>query len=1253
MASSSCCLVALFFAIATVAAHGQSPQAGFISIDCGNSKSDYVDHSTNLAYVADDRFIDVGSDFYIQSNYINSSVPTLQLNLRSFPDGLRNCYTCSRCLRTTMTISDPSAIYTAEALSLATANSTSVCLVNTGGGTPFISSLELRPFENGDYGEYANASQSVVLVTRRNFGASDSVRFPDDPYDRVWSPYMDPSWSTLSSTLEVNNSGNMFEPPSAVMQSAVTPASGSQLAFSWDSVSPDDELYAVLHFAELQKLTGNSTRVFNITRNGDPRFQWYTPPYLSADGIHSTVPFEGYSRYEYVLNATSDSTLPPIINAFEVYSLMQLTQAATDSGDVDAMMAIKSHYQLKRNWMGDPCSPKAYVWDGLNCSYNTDPPRITNINLTSRGLTGEIYISFAMLEALKYLDLSHNNFSGAIPDFLGSLSSLIVLDLSFNNLTGTVPDSLENLVSLQILNLAGNNFNGSVPEKLCKRSDAGLLTLRLDKNGCNKASSSRSKTAIVVIIAAVSGLLLLVVILVAVVWNIRKQQGRTSKTSVQPRGVVYSQQREHQISFESRQFTYTQLENITNKFTKVIGKGGFGMVYHGCLETGKQVAIKMRSVSSPQGMKEFLAEAQNLTKIYHRNLVSLVGYCMDGNCLALVYEYMKQGSLRDYLRDKTGCAKVLSWGQRLQIALEAAQGLDYLHKGCKPPIIHRDVKSSNILLSEELEARIGDFGYHENYQLTEKSDVYSFGVVLLELITGRPPIVHGPGNVHIVKLIAASLSRGCIEEIMDETLQGEYDATSAWKILDLALRCTADAGSQRPTMFEVVTQLKSCSKPEIASDRSDVIYIEGFNMSREISSKMGRACWGQLFLLLHQHRLRNPNSSYWDTVTQVPYVSDDRFIDVGSDFDIQSSYINSSVPTQELNLRSFPDGVRNCYTLKPVPQNKLRPLKNGLYAEYVNASQSVVLVTRRNMGATKSLRFPDDPYDRVWNPYNGPSWLTLSTNSTVDNRDDLYEPPVAVMQTAVTPKRVRQLRFFWDSVSPGDELYAVLYFAELRNLTGKATRMFNVTRNGESRFSWYTPPYLSVGYIYSVVPFEGYYRYRYVLHATSNSTLPPIINAFEVYSLMQLTQAATDSRDGAEAARALEAIMWPHDQDSTLDERMVGILRRRYDIPEEYSLSAPEAGQRAFDPVPKGFALTADALEAGLRLPLHPIIVSCISLWRISPSQITPNSWRYLVAFLGECHYANIAPTRNLFLSCFRLFKGSGGYFLAARTRFR
>ena len=129
--------------------------------------------------------------------------------------------------------------------------------------------------------------------------------------------------------------------------------------------------------------------------------------------------------------------------------------------------------------------------------------------------------------------------------------------------------------------------------------------------------------------------------------------------------------------------------------------------------------------------------------------------------------------------------------------------------------------------------------------------------------------------------------------------------------------------------------------------------------------------------------------------------------------------------------------------------------------------------------------------------------------------------------------------------------------------------------------------------------------------------------------------------------------MWPHDLDSVVSGSSLEKLRERYYIPEEFVLVAPDPGQRSYDPIPRGFALTQDALEAGLRLPLHPLIVSCLSLWRISPSQVTPNSWRYLVAFLGECYYANITPTRNLFLSCFRLLKGPGGYFVSARAGFR
>ena len=143
------------------------------------------------------------------------------------------------------------------------------------------------------------------------------------------------------------------------------------------------------------------------------------------------------------------------------------------------------------------------------------------------------------------------------------------------------------------------------------------------------------------------------------------------------------------------------------------------------------------------------------------------------------------------------------------------------------------------------------------------------------------------------------------------------------------------------------------------------------------------------------------------------------------------------------------------------------------------------------------------------------------------------------------------------------------------------------------------------------------------------------------------TSSNPASSSDEKAARALEALMWPHDHDSTVGESSLGLLRDCYGIPEEFVLHAPEP--RCF----RGFALTLDAFEAGLRLPLHPVIVSCISWWRISPSQMAPNSWRYLVAFLGECHYAHITPTRALFLSCFRLTKGSGGYYLSARAGFR
>ncbi|KAG6502503.1 hypothetical protein ZIOFF_034784 [Zingiber officinale] len=280
-------------------------------------------------------------------------------------------------------------------------------------------------------------------------------------------------------------------------------------------------------------------------------------------------------------------------------------------------------------------------------------------------------------------------------------------------------------------------------------------------------------------------------------------------------------------------FPYSQLIDITNNFARIIGKGGFGVVFRGCLETGKQVAVKLHFQSSPQGEKQFVAEVQNLTRIHHMNLVELIGYCIDGEGLALVYEYMDHGSLHDHLRGKAG--RALSWSERLKIAIGAAEGLEYLHHKCHPPIIHRDIKSSNILLGPDLEAKIADFGlskayrgddetnvstnvvgtpgyvdpeYHNTLQLTAKSDVYSFGVLLFELLTGQLPLVPSSGKPHIMPRVTSILVNEPIDAIMDPRLGGQFDANSAWKVEELAEQCTQASGSQRPTMTKVILELK-------------------------------------------------------------------------------------------------------------------------------------------------------------------------------------------------------------------------------------------------------------------------------------------------------------------------------------------------------------------------------------------------------------------------------------------------------------
>ncbi|XP_073008266.1 putative leucine-rich repeat receptor-like serine/threonine-protein kinase At2g19230 [Typha latifolia] len=879
--------------LAAVQVHGQSPTIeGFISIDCG-ATSNSSDSITGIPYTTDDQFIETGTNHNVASNYIDSSIRKQYTTVRSFPEGDRNCYTLQPAIQgykyllragfmygnydgnnsvrangpllfdlhigvnlwDTVNITTTSSTHVYEAISVALGDFVSVCLTrrSDSSSTPFISLLEMRQLKSTLY-PTATSSSYIVLFTRVNFGATEDniIRYPGDPYDRIWKT-MNFTKDVLTTASKVNNYQNdHFEVPSVVHQTAAVAANvnGSTMGFRWDSEirSVGPYYYVNLHFSELEPLSGTDVREFDVYYNDELWYEHYRPPYLMSGYIYSTGPLRQSLQYKFTFNATQNATRPPLINAVEIYSLWSMADVSmTRIGDVEAMLAIKEAYKVKKNWMGDPCFPKQYGWDGLSCSIGGNDSRIIAVNLSSSGLVGQVSTFFSRLTAIKSLDLS------------------------YNNLTGKIPDSLADISSLNELNLTGNCI-AEIPDRLDKRSKDGSLKLSFDKcNGSNSTITAKKKTIttpLIIVLSVVPAILLLVVA-VLIVWKIRRRTQAVNSEAVQsqPSGgwqlnvdrgssqLTYSSHlsdvdhKDGQLPFESRQFMYTDLVNITKNFSQTLGKGGFGTVFHGSLEDGTEVAVKMCSLSSEQAPTLFLAEVENLSRVRHKNLVSLVGYCMDRGCLAVVYEYMPLGSLEDHLRGKAGLSRALSWAERLQIVLDAAQGLDYLYNGCPKPIIHRDIKSSNILLGKNLEAKVSDFGlskaFHsdlqthvsmtalafspgyvdpvclQSWKFNEKTDVYSFGVVLLEIITGEPPIQR-VGDVHIIERAQLRFGQGDIDAIVDPRLQRMYNTDSVWKVAELAMKCTTKAINQRPKMAEVVTQLRESLECETAGRRKNM-----------------------------------------------------------------------------------------------------------------------------------------------------------------------------------------------------------------------------------------------------------------------------------------------------------------------------------------------------------------------------------------------------------------------------------------------
>ncbi|KAL2559393.1 Protein NSP-INTERACTING KINASE 2 [Forsythia ovata] len=555
--------------------------------------------------------------------------------------------------------------------------------------------------------------------------------------------------------------------------------------------------------------------------------------------------------------------------------------------EVQALMDIKSslidpHGVL--NWdenAVDPCS-----WAMVTCSRDNLvitlaapsqslsgklSPSIGNLThlqsilLQDNNITGPIPVELGRLPKLQTLDLSDNLLTGIIPSSLSQIKSLQYLRLNNNSLIGTMPSSLGNLTQLTFVDLSYNNLSGPVPRILSKTfnvlgnpmicatgkepdcNGTVPMPLSFSMNNSQNPQPSRMPNSRKIALAFGSSLGCICLLILGfgfLLWWRHKHNQQVFFDG--------NEQHHEEVCLGNlRRFQFKELHSATNNFSSknILGKGGFGIVYKGCLQDGSIVAVKrLKDGNAIGGEIQFQTEVEMISLAVHRNLLRLYGFCMTPTERLLVYPFMSNGSVASRLKAKPP----LDWGTRKRIALGAARGLLYLHEQCDPKIIHRDVKAANILLDDYCEAVVGDFGlaklldHHDSHittavrgtvghiapeylstgQSSEKTDVFGFGILLLELITGQRALEFGKAANQkgaMLDWVKKIHQEKKLDVLVDKDLRNDYDRIELEEMVQVALLCTQYLPSYRPKMSEVVRMLEGDGLAEKweASQRAD------------------------------------------------------------------------------------------------------------------------------------------------------------------------------------------------------------------------------------------------------------------------------------------------------------------------------------------------------------------------------------------------------------------------------------------------